>query len=277
MNDAGKFRPKRPLTRTYASADVIPAKSKGDTSWGNVSGWYAEHLTGDDTYHEKVILPNLLRLVGPKAGMHVLDVATGEGYFARAFANAGATVVAADISPELIAKAKLQASSALFQVAASHHLAFAKENSFDAVTVVLALQNIERLQATIAECARVLKPGGMFAIVLNHPSFRIPKKSSWSFDPETNVQYRRIDGYLHEFKTAIVMNPGARGAQEQTTVSFHRPLQEYVKALAKAGFAIVDIEEWISHKKSQNGPKQKAEDLARSEFPLFMAIVATTR
>ncbi|MFM2357738.1 MAG: hypothetical protein RJA61_475, partial [Candidatus Parcubacteria bacterium] len=46
----------------------------------------------------------------------------------------------------------------------------------------------------------------------------------------------------------------------------------YVKNLANAGFAVVRLEEWISHKKSEVGPRQKAEDKARIEFPLFMCL-----
>jgi hypothetical protein len=34
----------------------------------------------------------------------------------------------------------------------------------------------------------------------------------------------------------------------------------------------VRLEEWISHKKSEKGTRQLAEDVARKEFPLFMAL-----
>ena len=54
------------------------------------------------------------------------------------------------------------------------------------------------------------------------------------------------------------------------TVSFHRPLQYYVKALAKAGFVIEKLEEWTSLKESTSGPRAKAENDARKEFPLFL-------
>ena len=58
------------------------------------------------------------------------------------------------------------------------------------------------------------------------------------------------------------------------TVSFHRPLQVYIKALTKAGFVVSRLEEWISHKKSGSGPRQAAEDTARKEIPLFLCIEA---
>ena len=58
------------------------------------------------------------------------------------------------------------------------------------------------------------------------------------------------------------------------TVSFHRPLQIYFKDLKNTGFLISGFEEWISNKKSQIGPKQKAEDVARKEIPMFAYIEA---
>jgi hypothetical protein len=45
-----------------------------------------------------------------------------------------------------------------------------------------------------------------------------------------------------------------------------------MKALSKHRFAITRIEEWISHKESEKGPRKEAEDRARKEFPLFLAI-----
>jgi hypothetical protein len=59
------------------------------------------------------------------------------------------------------------------------------------------------------------------------------------------------------------------------TYSFHRPLQEYIKVLGNAGFVVTHLEEWISHKISEPGPRADAENRARKEFPLFMCIAAT--
>ncbi|KKW11074.1 MAG: hypothetical protein UY50_C0021G0008 [Parcubacteria group bacterium GW2011_GWA2_49_9] len=239
------------------------------TSWGKVAGWYDELLGGTDTYQEKVILPNLIRLLQPKQGLRVLDLACGQGYFSRAFAGKGALVTGADISPELIKKAREHSPKEItYVVASADTLTTLKEKSFDVVTVVLALQNIQHLDGTLAECRRVLDKGGRLLLVLNHPAFRIPKKSEWGFDEAKHTQYRRVDAYLSESQADIEMAPGKKGGP--TTISFHRPLQLYVKALAKNGFVITRLEEWISHRKSESGPRAVAEDRARKEIPLFL-------
>ena len=103
-------------------------------------------------------------------------------------------------------------------------------------------------------------------------AFRIPKRSSWGFDQEKNIQYRRVDEYISESEIAISMHPGTDS--KSVTVSFHRPLQSYFKALRKAGFSVTRFEEWTSDKHSQPGPRANAENKARKEFPLFLALEA---
>ena len=107
---------------------------------------------------------------------------------------------------------------------------------------------------------------------MNHPAFRVPKLSGWRFDDKSKIQYRKIDEYMSESKSKIEMHPGKDN--NQSTVSFHRPLQVYFKMLKKNGFCVSGLEEWISDKKSQHGPRAIAEDKARKEFPLFLFIEA---
>lgn len=248
---------------------------KKDTSWNGVAKWYDELLENTSgTYQTELILPNLVRLVQPKKGVHILDLACGQGFFSRAFAQAGAAVVGIDSSKRLIEFAKAHSPKSItYHVGHADALTHCVDQSMDVVVIVLAIQNIENINGVFAECKRALKPNGRVLMVLNHPAFRIPKASDWEHDKTTHVMYRRIAGYLVERKIEIDMHPGKKPSEK--TVSFHRPLQVYSKALAKSGFAISRLEEWDSHKKSLPGPRQKAEDNARKEIPLFLLIEAT--
>lgn len=239
-----------------------------NTSWEQSADWYDEYLQGDDTYQTKVILPNVLRLLAVKRGDGVLDLACGQGYFSKHLHDAGAAVTGIDASESLTAKARDYVPGATFHVAPAEKLPF--ENAqFDAVLCVLALQNMESLQTVFKEVRRVLKKEGKFIFVVNHPAFRVPKRSDWGWDEKEKVQYRRVDRYLSSEKVKIDMHPGMDAS---FTWSFHRSLQDFMKALSAAGFGIARMEEWISHKKSQMGPRSVAEDNARKEIPLFLAI-----
>ncbi len=248
---------------------------KKSTSWGKVAGWYNQMLEeGEDTYQERLIKPNLLRIIGPHQGQEILDVGSGQGFFARALAQSGAKVVGIDIAGELIRLAKEESGkNETYLVLSAEKMTSLISNRFDAAICVLALQNIKNLSAAISEIARVLKPGGRCVLVLNHPAFRIPGASSWSYDEKTNIQYRRVDKYLSEIFQEVDMTQGvANVSQKKFTMTFHRPLQVYFKAFAKAGLSVVRLEEWVSHKVSDQGPRKQAEDLARKEIPLFMCL-----
>lgn len=251
-----------------------------DTSWGKVADWYNKHLeTNDDTYHVKVIFPNVLRMLGDVSGKKVLDMACGQGIFSEKLRDCGALVTGVDLGKQLIKIAEENSLSVkqkgthkvTYHVAQADDMFMLKDASFDSVVCILALQNIENLQKTIAEASRVLTPGGKLLFVLNHPSFRNPRKTFWAFNEEDDAQYRRVDEYMSESHIKIDMTPGST-SDKKFTVSFHRPLQVYMKALAKSGFAITHLEEWISHKESEKGPKQRAENKSRKEIPMFMCI-----
>lgn len=262
------------------------------TSWGAVADWYGDLIeTGKDTYQKNVIAPNLVRIIAPKAGMNILDVACGQGYFSRIFAQKGAKVIGCDISPELIDLAKKENATSkegnkpdFFVASADQFVNKLKEkysllmpeSGFDCVTIILALQNIEKYSETIAECSSVLKKGGKLVLVLNHPAFRIPQNSSWQWEEKDGLkQYRRIDSYMSDKQFEIDMTPGEeKSSKKKYTVSFHRPLQTFFKAFAKSGLAVTRLEEWISHKKSQPGPRSVEEDRMRKEIPMFICLEA---
>ena len=241
-----------------------------DTSWNAVADWYDDLLADTGSYQQQVILPNLTRLLGDVSGKKILDLASGQGFFSHALAQAGAQVVGVEISPELVQYAKKNATKhEQFMVGDAEKLP--KEivsGAFDLCLCVLTLQNIRNLDAVISEASRALVSRGRFFIVLNHPAFRIPKHSAWGFDDDRKLQYRRLDGYLSESQENIAMHPGTQGSPE--TSSFHRPLQVYFKSFGKHGFVVERLEEWISHKESSPGPRKTAEDRARKEFPLFL-------
>ena len=242
------------------------------TSWGKVANWYDNFIEKtEDSYQKQLILPNLLRLLELKRGEVVLDLACGQGFFANEFAKAGTKVIGVDVASELINIAK-QSKLGEYYVASADNISFLKDGSIDKAVIILSLQNIQNVSDTIKESARVLKPKGKIYIVLNHPAFRIPKRSSWGWDDAGKTQYRRLDAYLSESKEAIQMHPGEN--PKLKTVSLHRPLQFYFKMLSKNGLFVSRLEEWNSNKVSEPGPKKEAEDKARKEFPLFLFLEA---
>lgn len=252
-----------------------PRRHPPKTSWEKVSRWYGEHLDKEGTYQDEIVYPGVLRLLGLKDGQKLLDIACGEGAFARRAAKtADVRIVGFDASPSLVKQAKTQAprNAEFFVADASDFARRLPEHDFDAAACILAIQNIEPFAPVFRDAAKALKSGGRLTVVMNHPCFRQPRQSGWGWDENRKLQYRRVDKYLEAYEVPIQAHPGS--APDVKTFSYHRPLQAYAKALSDAGFAIDALEEWASKKSSDSGPKAKAENIARTEIPLFLALRA---
>ncbi|MBL9100944.1 MAG: methyltransferase domain-containing protein [Myxococcales bacterium] len=107
-------------------------------------------------------------LVGAGAGMRILDVATGSGAQAFAFATRGAEVVGIDLSEAMlrIARRKNRHPRLTFHRADAVALPFPNA-SFDVACISFALHEMPRSvrNAAMMELVRVIKPGGSVVVV----------------------------------------------------------------------------------------------------------------
>lgn len=272
------------------------------TDWGSVAFWYDKTVKSDDSYQAKVILPNLLRILGGEKNIkdkNILDMACGSGYFSNILAEMGANIVGVDLGNELVKVAKenfeiIKNNNKDKNLFAKYFVGNAEEFlkvsdlkklltrdnfNLDFIICTLALQNIKDINSVVSEIKKITNKKTKVIFVINHPSFRIPQNSDWYFDDSTNDQGRVSYKYMSEIKIEMDMNPGETNKNKKIyTYSFHRPLQYYMKIFAKNGFVISALEEWISHKKSEDNAKRKdIEDNARKEIPLFMCVTLEVR
>lgn len=250
----------------------MSSKSTAKTDWGNVADWY-DQLVGESgsEYHREVVLPGVLKLLAPEKGQKILDLACGQGVLCRILTERGAEVTGVDGAHELIDLARQRGPETIrYHVADAQKIDFLPEYHFHSTTCVLAIQNMNPLGPIFAGVARSLIDRGRFVIVMMHPAFRGPKETSWGWDDKEKVQYRRVDRYLIPRKSPIVTHPGTRGGEY--TWTFHKPIEAYVKAMRGAGLLVDAMEEWASHKTSTSGPRAAAENTARKEIPMFLAI-----
>jgi SAM-dependent methyltransferase len=93
----------------------------------------------------------------------VLEVGVGTGAVALPLTEHGHTVLGADLAPAMLAKAH-ERLGARVAVADAHRLPF-PDAAFDAVVAVWVLHVVADRDAVVAECRRVLRPGGRLAVV----------------------------------------------------------------------------------------------------------------
>jgi demethylmenaquinone methyltransferase/2-methoxy-6-polyprenyl-1,4-benzoquinol methylase len=99
----------------------------------------------------------------PRDGGHVLDVATGTGLVAAELVERGFRVTGVDQSPEMLACARRRFSDRVELVEASADALPFDDASFDHLTVTYLLRYVEDPSGTLAELARVVRPGAVVA------------------------------------------------------------------------------------------------------------------
>jgi ubiquinone/menaquinone biosynthesis C-methylase UbiE len=102
------------------------------------------------------------------AGWVVLDAACGPGIITAALAPRVREVVAFDLTPEMLLRARQRCAAAgltnvTFREGSATDLPFAGA-SFDAVATRLSLHHFQHPAQPLAEMARVLKPGGSLVV-----------------------------------------------------------------------------------------------------------------
>ena len=99
----------------------------------------------------------------PRDGGTVLDVATGTGLVAERLLSAGHRVTGLDQSADMLAVAKQRFGDSVDLVQASATGIPFGDASFDHLTFTYLLRYVDDPGATLAELARVVRPGGTIA------------------------------------------------------------------------------------------------------------------
>lgn len=114
-----------------------------------------------------------IELSGVGPGQHVLDVASGTGDLAAAFARrvgGEGWVVATDINNAMLARGRDAlldrgiTANVSYALANAESLPFA-DRSFDCVSIAFGLRNVTHIAAALAAMQRVLKPGGRLLVL----------------------------------------------------------------------------------------------------------------
>jgi ubiquinone/menaquinone biosynthesis C-methylase UbiE len=134
-------------------------------------GRTAQHYLTSAPHAKGASLDRLVALTEPKPDWRVLDIATGAGHTAYAFAPHVARVWATDITDEMMAVVRAEAAKRKLD---NIRVAYAKaeslpfeDASFDCVTSRIAPHHFDSIPDFLDEVHRVLKPGGVFGLVDN--------------------------------------------------------------------------------------------------------------
>ena len=133
-----------------------PAGPRYAVSYGVAADSYARIL--DPTLEP--VARRIVELADPGAHSGVLDIATGTGLVARAAAAAGASVIGIDISPGMVALARMLAPGTEFVVGDAADLPFPSA-SFDTLTCGFGFSHMPSIETVLTELGRVVRTDGL--------------------------------------------------------------------------------------------------------------------
>ncbi len=227
-----------------------------------------------DYFHNHLIYPSLLKVLGSVEGLDALDIGCGSGASSRLLARHGARVIGVDKSESLIKFAEQREERnprgiEYLATDAADLSAFA-DARFDIVVANMALMDIARVAETIAESSRVLRSGGRLVATLFHPCFQPPNRSAWEI--EIADKWRRISRKVwsyrevYEDRGPIFLDPPVEATY------YHRPLGWYVATLVEAGLLVDAIDEPVP---DETFKTERPEDYQRhAAIPVIMTIGA---
>ena len=185
----------------------------------------AAFYTTSAVHKDKAVLDRLVELAHVQPTDRVLDVATGTGHTAFAFAPHVREVIATDVTPEMLSEGgETQGGTRTarmwnFESADAHDLPF-EDESFDVVTCRRAAHHFADIRRALREMRRVLRPGGR--LVIDDRS--VPE------DDFVDATLNRLD-WLHDHSHVRQYRPG-----------------EWQSMMQEAGCKIEAIEPYTKHR-----------------------------
>jgi SAM-dependent methyltransferase len=198
--------------------------------WPGLGDWWLEELSGDPAYEEEVY-PLLLDLLGPENSDLILDIGCGDGRLMSQLAEIGARVVGCDFNRLLLSRAKSVGSVV---VARLPQMTWARRGLFDKAVVGLVLEHLPDERDFFQQAASVVRPGGVLAMVINHPIWTAPKSSP--MEDSSGETLWRPGVY---FGRGHSDEPAGR----KTVRFYHRTMATLLNAAAAAGWDLERLEE----------------------------------
>ena len=202
-------------------------------------------------------------------GLDVLDVGCGYGWHCKYAVLRGArSVTGIDPSGKMLAEAARRNADERIE-----YRRCAVEDfdwpaaAFDLVISNLALHYVEDLDGVYAGIFRALRPGGIFAMNIEHPVFTSGVNEDWHRSGSGQILHWPVDNYFY---------PGARdtlfaGCEVKKQ---HHTLSQILGGLLRAGFTLTAVEEARPSPEALRTLPEMADEMRR---PMMLLVRAEKR
>lgn len=195
----------------------------GRGDWDGVAAWWVHEVEDDPVYREDVgPIFDRLTEASPEP---LMELGCGEGQWLRRL-DPSVTKFGTDLSERLLRHAATTAPVARGRMP---DLGWLRDGTLGTAVSLFVLDLIEDHERFFAEAARVVRPGGTLAVVINHPAFTAPEAGPF-MDPDLDV-FWRWGAYLDNGRSPVP-------ADDELITMYHRPTATLLTAAADAGWCL---------------------------------------
>jgi len=222
-------------------------------SWEATAEWWDDQVGPEgNRFHRLLVAPAQRRLLGLKPGERVLDIACGNGQFAREMAGLGVEVVAFDQSEKFVGRARKHTDAAgitnieyhLIDATDEGRLLSLGDLRFDAAICTMALMDMTAIDPLLASLGKLLKADGRFVFSVMHPCFN--QNGVRLTLEEEDRDGTLVDTYSVKVIEYLDVEP-QRGigiiGQPEPQYYFHRTVSQLFNSCFAAGFVLNRMEE----------------------------------
>lgn len=246
--------------------------------WDDNAAFWDNHVGEEgNAFARTLVYPTAERLLDPQPGWRVLELACANGNFARRIAPQVGSVLATDVSPQLIALAQARTPETIpnltFRVldaADPDGLAALADESFDAAVCNMAIMDMPAIGPMLAGLSAALKPGGRFVFTTMHPCFNSGAVTRMvEMSDEGGVMQTTYSVKSSHYHTPRHFLGVAAVGQPRPQYYFHRSFSDLFAPCFAHGFVIDALEEPVF----TEGNPERALSLANfSELPPVLAV-----
>lgn len=210
--------------------------------WNANAAYWDERMSEGNDFHKVLLEPNQIELLNIQPGDSILDVACGNGQFARKMTELGAKVTAIDISKEMINIARSKPVSDkidyhVIDVTSRADLEKLWGNTYDSIVSTMAIMDIENIEPMIRFLPEILKDNGRFVFSILHPCFN--SGEAYQVNEHTDYRGEEHNNYYVKISNYLISRPTkgfAMRGQPKIQYYFHRPLSEILNLCFESGF-----------------------------------------
>jgi len=219
--------------------------------WNRIAAYWDNYIGDGNDFQRVLIMPSTDRLLNPQPGQYILDIACGNGNYARQLSRRGCQVLACDGAAAFLTAARKRTTAAdgsidylLLDATSPTSWQQLAGRQFDATVCSMAMMDMPTIDPLLLAVHGLLKPGGILVFSLPHPCFNSnnPKFTAELVNEGPGFKQvfgLQIEKYLSEFSDLTM----GLLHQPEPHWLWHRPLHVVLNKCFAAGWVMDGIEE----------------------------------